>query len=157
VRFDPLRLGPPDAEVRVKELARSTDRTAFEAGRVVGIPTYYDGPDLHETAERSKLSVDELVKLHTAREYRAFFLGFLPGFAYCGILDPRILAPRLTRPRERVPAGSVAVADGQTSVYPFDSPGGWRLIGRTDVRMFDEAKDPPVLIRQGDRVRFIAR
>ena len=118
---------------------------------------YYDGPDLAETAERSKLSVDALVKLHSGREYRAFFLGFLPGFAYCGVLDPRILAPRLVRPRERVPAGSVAVADGQTSVYPFDSPGGWRLIGRTDVRMFDKAKDPPVLIRPGGRVRFISR
>jgi KipI family sensor histidine kinase inhibitor len=157
VRFDPLRLGPADAEVRVKELANSTDRTAIDAGRLVEIPTHYDGPDLVETGERSKLSVDELVKLHTAREYRAFFLGFLPGFAYCGVLDPRILAPRLIRPRERVPAGSVAVADGQTSIYPFDSPGGWRLIGRTDVRMFDKAKDPPVLIRPGDRVRFIAR
>lgn len=129
----------------------------MEAGRVVEIPTSYDGPDLVETAERSKLTVDDLVMLHTGREYRAFFLGFLPGFAYCGVVDPRILAPRLVRPRERVPAGSVAVADGQTSVYPFDSPGGWRLIGRTDVRVFDKAKDPPALIRPGDRVRFIAR
>jgi KipI family sensor histidine kinase inhibitor len=157
VRFDPLHRAPADAEVRVKELAKSIDRAAIEGGRVVEIPTHYDGPDLVETAERSKLSVDELVRLHTGREYRAFFLGFLPGFAYCGVLDPRILAPRLTRPRERVPAGSVAVADGQTSIYPFDSPGGWRLIGRTGARMFDKAKDPPVLIRPGDRVRFIAR
>jgi inhibitor of KinA len=157
VRFDPLRLAPIEAEVRVKKLANSADPAASDAGRVVEIPTHYDGPDLLETAERSKLSVDELVKLHTGREYRAFFLGFLPGFAYCGLLDPRIVAPRLVRPRERVPAGSVAVADGQTSVYPFDSPGGWRLIGRTDVRMFDKTKDPPVLIRPGDRVRFIAR
>ena len=157
MRFDPLRLAPADAEARVQELATSLDRASPDAGRLVEIPTYYDGPDLGDTAERSKLSVDELVGLHAGREYRAFFIGFLPGFAYCGVLDPRILAPRLTRPRERVAAGSVAVADGQTSVYPFDSPGGWRLIGRTDVRMFDKAKDPPVLIRPGDRVRFIAR
>jgi KipI family sensor histidine kinase inhibitor len=129
----------------------------MDAGRLVEIPTYYDGPDLTETAERSNISIDELVKLHTGREYRAFFLGFLPGFAYCGVLHPRIVAPRLVRPRERVPAGSVAVADGQTSVYPFDSPGGWRLIGRTDLRVFDYAKDPPIVIRPGDRVRFIAR
>lgn len=157
MRFDPLRLAPADAEGRINDLARSTDRTATEAGRVVEIPTFYDGPDLVETAERSKLSVEELVRVHAGREYRAFFLGFLPGFAYCGVLDPRILAPRLVRPRERVPAGSVAVADGQTSVYPFESPGGWRLIGRTDIRMFEKAKDPPALIRPGDRVRFIAR
>jgi inhibitor of KinA len=156
VRFDPLRIAPADAEQEVMRLAKTYGRVAIEDGREVEIPTHYDGPDLVETAERSKLSVDELVALHSDRVYRAFFLGFLPGFAYCGVLDPRIVAPRLVRPRERVPAGSVAIADGQTSVYPFDSPGGWRLIGRTDLRVFDGAKDPPALIRPGDRVRFVA-
>jgi inhibitor of KinA len=140
----------------VTRLAKSHGRVAIADRREVEIPTHYDGPDLLETAERSSLSVEELVALHSDRVYRAFFLGFLPGFAYCGVLDPRIVAPRLVRPRERVPAGSVAIADGQTSVYPFDSPGGWRLIGRTDLRVFDAAKDPPALIRPGDRVRFVA-
>lgn len=157
MRFDPLRLAPADAEKQVLRLAKTLDHVEIEGGRVVEIPTSYDGPDLVETAERSKLSVDDLIGLHSGREYRAFFLGFLPGFAYCGVLDPRIVAPRLVRPRERVPAGSVAVADGQTSVYPFESPGGWRLIGRTEARVFDSAREPPVLIRPGDRVRFIAR
>ena len=157
MRFDQLRLAPAAAEETVLRLARSLDRVAADSGREIEIPTLYDGPDLLETAERSKLSVDALIAAHSGREYRAFFLGFLPGFAYCGVLDARIVAPRLLRPRDRVPAGSVAVADGQTSVYPFDSPGGWRLIGRTDVRVFDSAKDPPVLIRPGDRVRFVAR
>ena len=157
VRFDPLRLAPAAAEATVLRLAKTLDRVPVEPGPQIEIPTHYDGPDLLETAERSKLSVDDLIGLHTGREYRAFFLGFLPGFAYCGVLDARIVAPRLPRPRERVPAGSVAVADGQTSVYPFDSPGGWRLIGRTDVRVFDSTRDPPVLIRPGDRVRFVAR
>ena len=138
-------------------LAKAQGRATLESGREVEIPTHYDGPDLVETAERSELPVDELIALHSGRVYRAFFLGFLPGFAYCGVLDPRIVAPRLMSPRERVPAGSVAVAEGQTSIYPFDSPGGWRLIGRTDVRVFDSAKEPPVLIRPGDRVRFVAR
>jgi KipI family sensor histidine kinase inhibitor len=156
VRFDPLRLAPADAEREVLRLARLPAGAAIEGVREVEIPTRYDGPDLLETAERSKLTVAELVALHSGRVYRAFFLGFLPGFAYCGLLDPRIVAPRLVRPRERVPAGSVAIADGQTSIYPFDSPGGWRLIGRTDVRVFDGAKEPPVLIRPGDRVRFVA-
>ncbi len=157
VRFDPLRLAPADAEDKVIRLARDLVQGETERGRVVEIPTYYDGPDLAETAERSKISVDDLIGLHSGREYRAFFLGFLPGFAYCGVLDSRIVAPRLLRPRERVPAGSVAVADGQTSVYPFESPGGWRLIARTDVRVFDSTRDPPVLIRAGDRVRFVPR
>lgn len=124
-------------------------------GGLVEIPTHYDGPDLEETASRSDMSVEELVELHCGREYRAFFLGFLPGFAYCGTLDPRIVAPRLERPRERVPAGSVAIADGQTAVYPLDSPGGWRVIGRTELALFDRTKDPPALIRPGDRVRFV--
>ena len=129
----------------------------FVTTPALDIPTVYDGPDLDETASRSKVSGDELVALHTGREYRAYFLGFLPGFAYCGTLDRRIVAPRLGRPREHVPAGAVAVAEGQTAVYPLDSPGGWRLIGRTDTRIFDPSKDPPTLIRPGDRVRFVAR
>jgi inhibitor of KinA len=157
VRFDPLRFAPAAAEREVLRLAKAQGSVAMEGGRQVEIPTQYDGPDLLETAERSGLAVEELITLHAGREYRAFFLGFLPGFAYCGVLDPRIVAPRLPRPRQRVPAGSVAISDGQTSVYPFDSPGGWRLIGRTDVRMFDSAREPPALIRSGDRVRFVAR
>ena len=157
VRFDPLRIAPADAEREVTRLAKTERRLPIDRGRDVEIPTHYDGPDLVETADRSELSVDELVALHSGRIYRAFFLGFLPGFAYCGVLDPRIVAPRLVRPRERVPAGSVAMADGQTSIYPFDSPGGWRLIGRTDVRVFDSAGEPPAFIRPGDRVRFVAR
>jgi KipI family sensor histidine kinase inhibitor len=155
--FDPLRLSPAAAETSVLRMAKSLDHLATDTGREIEIPTHYDGPDLLETAQRSKLSVDELIAAHSGREYRAFFLGFLPGFAYCGVVDPRIVAPRLLRPRERVPAGSVAIADGQTSVYPFDSPGGWRLIGRTDLRIFDSTRDSPALIRPGDRVRFVAR
>jgi KipI family sensor histidine kinase inhibitor len=155
--FDPLRLSPAAAETSVLRMAKALDHLATDTGREIEIPTHYDGPDLLETAQRSKLSVDELIAAHSGREYRAFFLGFLPGFAYCGVVDPRIVAPRLLRPRERVPAGSVAIADGQTSVYPFDSPGGWRLIGRTDLRIFDSTRDSPALIRPGDRVRFVAR
>jgi KipI family sensor histidine kinase inhibitor len=156
VRFDPLHIAPGDAEREVMRLAKTQWRATIDAGREIEIATHYDGPDLVETAERSELSVDELIAAHSGRVYRAFFLGFLPGFAYCGVLDPRIQAPRLVRPRERVPAGSVAIADGQTSIYPFDSPGGWRLIGRTDLRMFDATREPPALIRPGDRVRFVA-
>jgi inhibitor of KinA len=157
VRFDPLRLAPDAAEREVVRLASRLADARIPAGELVEIPTRYDGPDLEDTASRSKLTVAELIALHGAREYHVFFLGFLPGFAYCGTLDPRIVAPRLPRPRERVPAGSVAVADGQTSVYPFESPGGWRLIGRTELRMFDAARDRPALLRPGDRVRFVAR
>lgn len=158
LRFDPLRIAPAEAE-KVAEAMLARGELTLTAGnkarRLVEIPTTYDGPDLAETAERSHLSVERLVVLHAEREYDAYFLGFMPGFAYCGRLDPRIVSSRLERPRERVPAGSVAIADGQTGVYPLASPGGWRLIGRTDLAMFDPRAAEPVRIRAGDRVRFI--
>ena len=157
LRFDPLRLDIARAELEALRSAEAAPARGPEPGRLIEITTHYDGPDLAETASRSGMSADELVARHTAREYEAFFLGFLPGFAYCGPLDTRIVAPRLERPRERVPAGAVAIADGQTAVYPLDSPGGWRLIGRTELRLFDPQRDPPALVRPGDRVRFVAR
>jgi KipI family sensor histidine kinase inhibitor len=158
LRFDPLRLAPADAEKFANELVargQFTTNPRNTPSRVVEVPTTYDGPDLAETAERSHLSVGQLVALHAEREYTAYFLGFMPGFAYCGRLDPRIVAPRLERPRERVPAGSVAIADGQTAVYPLASPGGWRLIGWTELTMFDPSAAEPVRIRAGDRLRFV--
>jgi inhibitor of KinA len=158
LHFDPLRTSPADAEkVAQSMLARGPFMliAGNKPRRLVEIPTTYDGPDLAETAERSRLSVEQLVALHAEREYTAYFLGFLPGTAYCGRLDPRIVAPRLERPRERVPAGSVAIADGQTMVYPLASPGGWRLIGRTELAMFDPKADEPFRIQAGDRVRYV--
>ena len=158
LRFDPLKTAPAEAE-RVAEAMVARGQFMLIAGntprRLIEIPTTYDGPDLADTAERSHLSVEELIAMHAEREYTAYFLGFLPGTAYCGRLDPRIIAPRLERPRERVPAGSVAIADGQTIVYPLASPGGWRLLGRTETLMFDPHAEDPVRIRAGDRVRFI--
>jgi len=158
VTFDPSRTAWPDAARAAKELAGSPPpATAPIAGRLIEIPTVYDGPDLADTAARSGLSTDELIALHTGREYRALFLGFMPGLAYCGMLDPRIDAPRLSSPRARVPSGSVAIASGQTIVYPVDSPGGWRLIGRTDVAVFRPERVPAALIGVGDRLRFVRR
>ncbi|HUQ41084.1 MAG TPA: 5-oxoprolinase subunit PxpB [Candidatus Limnocylindrales bacterium] len=165
--FDPALIDPDIAEARVRELLERgpTHGASVDADpgakarrpRVIEVPTTYDGPDLADVAARSGMTVDDVIALHTARSYSAIFLGFLPGFAYCGRLDPRIVAPRLDRPRERVPAGAVAVADGQTAVYPFASPGGWRLIGMTDLVMFDPDADEPARIRAGDQVRFVAR
>ena len=156
LRFDPLVLAPPDAEAAARDLAAGTAAgVALGGGRVVEIATRYDGPDLEEVARLSGLTAREVVDAHTGREHLAYFLGFMPGFAYCGGLDPRIVAPRLPAPRTRVPAGSVAVADGQTSVYPAASPGGWRILGTTDATVFDARRDPPALIRPGDRVRFV--
>jgi KipI family sensor histidine kinase inhibitor len=153
LRFDPLALDPQAAEDAARAILDAPG--SFGAGRLVEIPTRYDGPDLDDVARLSGLSTREVVDAHTSREHLACFLGFMPGFAYCGGLDPRIVAPRLPSPRTRVPAGSVAVVDGQTAVYPVASPGGWRLIGTTDVAVFDPRRDPPALIHPGDRVRFV--
>jgi KipI family sensor histidine kinase inhibitor len=155
LRFDPLVLDPAAAEREARDAATRGVVVDARPSRTIEIPTVYDGPDLADTAARSSLSVDDLIALHARREYLAFFVGFMPGFAYCGTLDQRIVAPRLERPRERVPAGSVAIAGGQTAVYPLDSPGGWRLIGRTAVVMFDATRDRPTLVSAGDRVRFV--
>ena len=156
VRFDPLALDPREAE----DAARGIVATVAEArpagtGRTIEVPTRYDGPDLEETARLSRLSIEALISAHSGREYLAYFLGFMPGYAYCGTLDPRIVAPRLASPRARVPAGSVGIADGQTAVYPVTSPGGWRLIGRTDVRLWDVRREPPALLAPGAAVRFV--
>lgn len=157
LRFDPLVLDPAAAERVARELAKSTAAAApLHTGTLHRIPTRYDGEDLWEVARASGLSVPELIAAHTGRDHLAFFLGFMPGFAYLGAIDARIVAPRLSSPRSRVPAGSVAVADGQTAIYPSTSPGGWRLIGSTEVRMFDPERDPPAFLRAGDRVRFVA-
>jgi KipI family sensor histidine kinase inhibitor len=160
VGFDPETLEPEVAERSLRDLLSRGPTYAArsdEAPRLVEIPTRYDGPDLADVAALSSLSVDELIAIHSGREYSAIFLGFLPGWAYCARLDPRIVATRLPSPRERVPAGSVGVVDGQTGVYPYQSPGGWRLIGSTSEVMFDPARDRPSLLHAGDRVRFIPR
>jgi KipI family sensor histidine kinase inhibitor len=123
------------------------------------IPTVYggeDGPDLLDVARHTGLDPGRVVELHTSREYTAFMLGFMPGFAYLGTLPAELQLPRRATPRARVPAGAVAIATGQTAIYPAATPGGWHLIGRTSVRMFDPASDPPARVRPGDRVRFVA-
>lgn len=156
--FDPARVARTDALAAASALAAAPPASsAAVIGSVIEIPMIYDGPDLVTAADRSSLSAAQLIDAHAGREYSAFFLGFMPGLAYCGMLDPRINVPRLDVPRARVPAGSVGIANGQTLVYPFDSPGGWSLIGRTDLVMFDPARDPAALITPGDRVRFVPR
>lgn len=130
-----------------------------ESMRTVDIRVRYggaDGPDLEEVARAAGLSPAVYAARHAAGDYQVYMLGFTPGFAYLGGLDPALAVPRRTNPRTRVPAGSVGIAGQQTGVYPCDSPGGWQLIGRTDAILFDPGCDEPCLLRPGDRVRFLA-
>jgi KipI family sensor histidine kinase inhibitor len=124
------------------------------AGDPVEIPVSYDGEDLDEVAGLTGLDAGEVVRRHTAPEYTVAFLGFSPGFPYLVGLDPALRVPRRDTPRTSIPAGSVGLAGDQTGIYPSASPGGWRLIGRTEVCLFDPGRDPPALLAPGGRLRF---
>jgi KipI family sensor histidine kinase inhibitor len=131
---------------------------AADEGRLHEIPVYYAeevGPDLPRIAARAGLSTEALVALHSGREYPVFAVGFAPCFAYLGLLDERLATPRLASPRPRVPAGSLGIAERQTAIYPLTSPGGWNLIGRTPLRLFDPAQPSVCRFEVGDRVRFV--
>ncbi|WP_297074352.1 5-oxoprolinase subunit PxpB [Thermococcus sp.] len=155
VIYDPALVDFESVKRTIEGIEITSER--FE-GKLVEVPVVYGGeygPDLEFVAEYNGLSVDEVVEIHSRPVYRVYFLGFLPGFAYLGGMDERIATPRLEKPRLKVPAGSVGIAGKQTGIYPLESPGGWRLIGRTPLRLFNPAKDPPTLFQPGDRVKFV--
>ncbi len=156
VHFDPLVTDVAGLADAVRQAARSAPNA--REGALIEVPVAYggaDGPDLADVAAFAGLSAQDVIARHAAVEYRVFMLGFLPGFAYLGTVDEAIAAPRLATPRTRVPAGSVGIAGRQTGVYPRQSPGGWQLIGRTPLRVFDPSREPPSLFAPGDRVRFV--
>ncbi|MBL0233856.1 MAG: 5-oxoprolinase subunit PxpB [Chitinophagaceae bacterium] len=124
-----------------------------ETFRSIRIPVCYDGPDLISVAEQKGISPEEVIRLHLEGRYRVYMLGFLPGFAYMGKLSPKLFMPRKKQP-ENMLAGSVAIAGDQTGIYPLNSPGGWWVIGRTDVQLFDASSYEPCLLRPGDRIEF---
>jgi inhibitor of KinA len=160
VIYDPLSTSYKNL---VEEIERFIEAMPAEISgaeaRTVEIPVCYGGefgPDLASVAERNHLSPDEVVAIHSESTYPVYMIGFAPGFPYLGGMSERISAPRLDTPREKIPAGSVGIAGRQTGVYPIETPGGWRLIGRTPLRLFDHTRDPPSLLQAGDLVRFTA-
>lgn len=160
VHFDPLTTDMVALETTVTAEASAAEGHAAEdlATRVVEIPVRYggtNGPDLESLAAWAGCSPQEVIERHAAREYRVYMLGFVPGFAYLGKVDSRIAAPRHPTPRQRVIVGSVGIAGEQTGVYPSPTPGGWQIIGRTDVTMFDLSRTPSALLSAGNRVRFV--
>lgn len=136
------------------ESEKATSRPSG-SGLVVEVPTVYDGPDMESVARHWDVSTRELVELHTSTEMVVAFCGFAPGFAYCTGLEAMRPVPRLDEPRTKVPAGSVGLADVFTGVYPSASPGGWQLIGRTDLVLWDEDREQPATLAPGSRVRFV--
>jgi KipI family sensor histidine kinase inhibitor len=157
IDFDPLRLNHEDAASLVDNLAGEGPPQYERPVNVVTIPVCYDlefGPDLQEVADHAKIPAHEVIRLHSSATYRVHFLGFTPGFAYLGGLPEALHVPRLPTPRKHVPAGTVAIAGSQAGVYPVDSPGGWQLLGRTPVRIFDPNAARPTRLEPGDQVKF---
>ncbi|MFT7724689.1 MAG: 5-oxoprolinase subunit PxpB [Roseateles sp.] len=152
--FDPLQADADALAAATHALWAQPPRVAAP-GRSVAIPVVYDGPDLADVAAHCGLTPGEVVRRHAAAEYEVYFLGFQPGFTYLGGLDPALHTPRRAEPRLRVPAGSVGIGGAQTGIYPLATPGGWQLIGRTPLALFDPQAEPPTLLAPGDRVRFV--
>lgn len=159
IHFDPLLTDRVALERTVEqEMCRVSEIVAPREHPIIDVPVRYGGdagPDLAAVAEWAHCTVEDVIAWHAAPIYRVYMLGFVPGFAYMGRVDPRIAAPRHRVPRDKVPAGSVGIAGEQTGVYPIATPGGWQLIGRTDLTMFDAARTPPSLLQPGDRARFV--
>lgn len=165
VHYDPARVRKsghiPSAEEHVRdlleELVTRPAASPEEKAPVVDIPVCYGGqygPDLEEVAALNGLTADEVIRLHSEGRYLVYALGFAPGFPYIGGMDARISAPRKKTPRLKIPAGSVGIAGNQTGIYPIETPGGWQIIGRTPLSLFQPEKDPPTLLEGGFRIRF---
>ena len=157
VYFDPLRTEHARLLEVLKQSTRELSQVVESSGQEHRVPVCYGGdfgPDLGDVARFGQLPEDAAIARHLAPAYRVFMLGFTPGFAYLGPVDEQIAAPRRATPRTRVPAGSVGIAAGQTGIYPIETPGGWQLIGRTPLRIFDPSRPRPSVFQPGDTVRF---
>ena len=158
IHFNPLLFSMEGLKECVEDIWDSDLAPQKIASRTVLIPTRYGsehGPDLQSVSDLTDLSIEEVITIHSTTDYLVYALGFSPGFPYLGGLDSKIHCSRLDTPRIRVPKGSVAIADSQTGVYPLESPGGWRLIGRTPISMFDPNRPDPSLVMPGDYIRFV--
>jgi len=160
IHYDPGVIPYKELVKRLKGLLSRIDQVEIPPSDVLEIPVLYGGeemgPDLKFVAEHAGISEEEVIRIHTSVEYLIYMLGFTPGFTYLGGMDKKIETPRLKQPRVRIPAGSVGIAGGQTGVYPIDSPGGWQLIGRTPVKMYDPNRETPILPKAGQYIKFTA-
>ena len=158
INYDPRVLSYEELKERMENLLKMETKTETTRKRIFEIPVCYGGeygPDIDNIAEHAGLSVNEVIKIHSSKDYLIYMLGFLPGFTYLGGLDERIHTPRLASPRLTIRAGSVVIGGSQTGIYPLDSPGGWQLMGLTPVRTYDPERQTPILVEAGDYIRFI--
>lgn len=158
VNYDPRVISYDEIRERMQALVRVDARAGETRKRIFEIPVCYGGeygPDIQNIAEHAELSQEEVIQIHSSRDYLIYMLGFLPGFTYLGGLDERLHTPRLANPRIRIPAGSVGIGGSQTGIYPLDSPGGWQLMGMTPVKTYDPSRETPILVEAGDYIRFV--
>ncbi|WP_027717370.1 5-oxoprolinase subunit PxpB [Desulfovirgula thermocuniculi] len=158
VYYDPLELSYERLVEHIARLAANLGQMELPRPLIYLIPVAYGGeygPDLADVAAHCRLAPEEVIRVHSSVDYLIYMLGFTPGFAYLGGMPRAIAAPRLEKPRSLVPAGSVGIAGEQTGIYPVDSPGGWRIIGRTPLKLYDPHRQPPVLLAAGNYVRFV--
>lgn len=159
INYDPRVISYEQIKGRMEALVKIDVTAGDTRKRVFEIPVCYGGvygPDIQNIADHAGMSVEEVIQIHTSRDYLIYMLGFLPGFTYLGGLDERIHTPRLANPRIRIPAGSVGIGGSQTGIYPMDSPGGWQLMGMTPVKTYDPDREVPILVEAGDYIRFVA-
>lgn len=159
VYFNPLQINRIHLIARLQETMNKGLERAASGRRLHKVPVVYGGafgPDLEAVAEMNGISSNEVIRIHSGTRFRVYMLGFMPGFPYCGIVPEKIRAPRLPSPRTRIPAGSVGIAGAQTGIYPMESPGGWRLIGRTPLTLFDPKANQDTMFRfaAGDSIEF---
>ncbi|MEA5019716.1 MAG: 5-oxoprolinase subunit PxpB [Gordonibacter sp.] len=158
VYYNPLIITFDELSTRLRGKLRDVGEVDLSVRKIVQIPVCYGGdfgPDLESVAKHANLSPHEVIKMHTAHDYLIDMLGFLPGFAYLGGLDPRLHTPRLATPRTLIEPGSVGIGGAQTGIYPLASPGGWQIIGRTPLRPYDPDRTKPILYAAGEYLRFI--
>lgn len=158
INYDPRVVLYDDIKQRIQSMLKIDVTGSISKKKIYEIPVCYGGeygPDILNIADHAGLSVEEVIKIHTSKDYLIYMLGFLPGFTYLGGLDERIHTPRLENPRLKISAGSVGIGGSQTGIYPLDSPGGWQLMGMTPVKTYDPNRAVPILVEAGDYIRFV--
>jgi KipI family sensor histidine kinase inhibitor len=158
INYDPRVISFEEISERVQGILKLDAKAGVQKKKIYEIPVCYGGeygPDIEHIAQHAGLTVEEVIQIHSSRDYLIYMLGFLPGFCYLGGLDERIHTPRLANPRIKISAGSVGIGGSQTGIYPLDSPGGWQLMGMTPVKTYDPERENPILVEAGDYIRFV--
>jgi len=154
IDYNPCKIHYKALINELDDLQKNISDVLIEGSKIIEIPTLYEGPDLEYVSQYNSISVEQVIKIHSSKAYLIYMLGFTPGFPYLGGMSDKISTPRLKKPRAKIASGSVGIAGSQTGIYPIDSPGGWQLIGKTPLILFDEEKKNPFLLEAGNYIKF---